>query len=107
MPDHVHPTDALMPLAQALGIAPESLPAPTLSLDDVRRFVTARVAELLDRRPEQLMSILYRVDVAEPLVKHAFAQAAPEALPHVLADLLIERQLQKIHLRKQYQDPAG
>ncbi|GIV57470.1 MAG: hypothetical protein KatS3mg042_0383 [Rhodothermaceae bacterium] len=97
--------DALAALAAALpGEAALPAPAATLTLDDVRRFLVAHISTLLDRNPGLLMSILYRVDVAEAKVKRAFAEHPPATLPGALADLLIERQLQKLRLRRQYGD---
>lgn len=80
---------------------------PSADLDAVRRFLVARVAELLDRNPAMLMSILYRVDVAERDVKRVLAEGSPEAIPGELADLLIERQLQKLYLRRKYRAAEG
>jgi hypothetical protein len=80
-----------------------AVPVPaSADLEAVRRFLAGKVAELLDRNPAMLMSILYRVDVAERDVKRALAEESPESMPRCLADLLIERQLQKLRLRRQY-----
>ena len=49
-----------------------------------------------------LMSILYRIDVSESKLKRAMAETGPELLPAVIADLVIERQLQKLRVRREY-----
>jgi hypothetical protein len=73
-----------------------------LSLEELRRYVAENVSRLLDRNPSMLMSILYRVDVSERDVKHAFSETDPNQLPLVLADLLIERQIFKMKIRQAY-----
>lgn len=92
------PLDAATALTTAFGLPEDA----TRSLDALRRFLTEKIVELLDRNPAWLMHVLYRVDVAEPRVKAVFAEAAPDEIAPRLADLLIERQLQKIELRRRY-----
>lgn len=82
-------------------------PVDALSLEDVRRFLVQHVTRLLDRNRALLMHILYRVDVAERDVTRAFATCTPEELPGRLADLLIERQLQKLRTRRTYRDSGS
>lgn len=69
------------------------------SLDEVRRFLIERITVLFDRQPALLMSILYRIDVPEAKVQRVLQQSAPDALAPDLADLIIERQLQKVKWR--------
>lgn len=98
--------DALTPDEAALLAAPlapdGALPRPPPTLDDVRRYLTGRIAELLERRPALLMSLLYRIDVAERDVQQALRAAPPGALPGALADLVLARQLQKLETRRRY-----
>lgn len=103
MTDTNDATHALKGLATTLGFdADEHLIDATLRLEDVKAFLVPRIAEMLNRNPAHLMSILYRVDVAEPRVQQVLQQSPPERIPHDLADLLIERQLQKVRMRRQY-----
>ena len=97
-------TETLHTLSQTFGrLAGTTLePAHPLTLDDVRDFLIVRILELLDRNRAMLMSILYRVDVTERDVQRVFSEAHPNVIAPQLADLLIERQLQKLRLRKQY-----
>ncbi len=73
-----------------------------ITLEEVRRFVAEHVARLLDRNPELLMSILYRIDVAEEEVRSVLARARREDIPQQLADLIVERQLEKAAMRRRY-----
>ena len=104
--DHDWTVEALQAFAHSFGVAPEAAleQADTPTLDDVRAFLIEKIIQLLDRNPDLLMHILYRVDVAERDVKRVFAESAPKDIPPQLADLLIERQLLKLKIRRQYRE---
>lgn len=65
---------------------------------EMREALAAALLRLLDRDMNRLMQIFYRVDVSEAKVNQAF-QAPFSDIPLQLADLLIERQLQKLFIR--------
>lgn len=72
------------------------------TMEDVRAFLHLQISTLLDRNPQRLMSILYRIDVAESLVQQAIKTAPAGKLADTLVELIIARQLQKIETRKKY-----
>ena len=94
------PEAILAPLFASLGIDAETAVQRGLSLDDVHAYVAERVADLLQTNRAYLLHVLYRVDVAEADVRHAFETSPPGDLPHVIAALLVERQIQKLRLRR-------
>lgn len=71
-------------------------------LSTLRDQLIRRIEDLLTHRRELLMSVLYRVDVKESLVVDAFRELPYEALAPRLADLIIERQLEKVRSRRTY-----
>lgn len=77
-----------------------------LTLDDVHDFVRAHVTRLLSENPGLLMSILYRIDVAEPDVQNTLKRGRHEEIPSLLTDLIIERQLQKVRTRRRYRNES-
>ena len=91
--------------ALAKAFAPDTalVPAAQVTMEDVQRFLIEKITELLDRNPGWLMHLLYRIDVAEPAVKRVLSESNPADIPADLADLIIERQLQKIRIRRRYQ----
>lgn len=93
--------ETLDALARQLDLGVVDAP-DRLTLDDVRRYLEDHVARLLDRNPSLLMSILYRVDVAERDVQRVLREAPPPRIPARLAELLIERQLLKVRVRRAY-----
>ncbi len=62
---------------------------------DLINILGERIAEMLEQQPEQLMSLLYRLDVLEEKIRPVMHPSAPEP-PHVgLARLVLERQKQR------------
>ena len=45
---------------------------------------------------------MYRIDIAENKVKSVLATSDPESISQELADLIIQRELQKVETRKKY-----
>lgn len=98
---------ALNALASSFGSG-DDLPAnlQQVSLEQVHAFVSARVAKLLDENPALLMSILYRIDVAEPHVRRVLERESPDEMVDRLSSLMIQRQLEKVRTRRYYRDQA-
>ncbi len=69
-----------------------------------REKLATWISELIDQDFEQLVLLLYRLDVNEKKMKALLATANTDA-GLLIADLIIERQLQKIKTRKQFSNP--
>ncbi len=63
-------------------------------------LVAERVVELLERQPEYLMSLLYRLDVLEEKIVPVMRGRSAEPIPVALARLIVERQKQRLHTRR-------
>lgn len=94
--------ETLTSLSAALGLDTRQLPTSIqrMTLDDVLAFVAVHVDRLLKDSPGLLMSILYRIDVPERRVRDVFESAPYDNLAVQLADLMIERELQKVRTRR-------
>lgn len=68
---------------------------------NVRKRLSALLSELIVNDQHGLFYLLYRIDIPEKKIK-AMLQQPHEDAAMVIADLIIERQLQKIQLRSQY-----
>lgn len=66
-----------------------------LSLEELKEQLTATIVYMMLHEMEKLIGILYRIDVNEQKVKRAFGQNTPKLIAPMLADLIIERELQK------------
>ncbi len=72
-----------------------------LQLEEIRRQLVGKIEYLLDFDFEQLMNILYRIDVDEQKVKEALRNHPPNEIAPILAELVVERQLLKVKTRLQ------
>jgi hypothetical protein len=77
----------------------ESATAPDTE-EELLAVLAARIEEMLEKRPDYLLSLLYRLDVLEPKINRAMHPGAPEP-PHIgLARLVLERQKQRIETKR-------
>lgn len=67
--------------------------------------LSAYINELITTNFEQLLALLYRVDVSEKKLKTLLAEPAENLSSDVIARLLIERQLEKIISRRDTKIP--
>jgi hypothetical protein len=74
------------------------------SLNELRKYLAEKIAGLLDTNYEKLINILYRIDINESKLNELFGRKNREEIPPRLADLIIERQIQKINIRNAYRN---
>jgi hypothetical protein len=77
-----------------------SLP-DTISSEELREKLVAHINYLINHDFEKLVFYLYRIDVNESKMKHLLHQREGENAAELIADLIIERQLEKIKSRKE------
>ena len=73
-----------------------------LSLHELRLRLQQEINELITNNFHQLVSILYRIDVNERKLKFLLQENVGEDAAVIIADLIIERQLQKIKSREAF-----
>lgn len=69
------------------------------SLHELTVWLDEQIRILLEKDFQKLLNLLYRIDVDESKVRKAFADATPSWR---LAELIIDRELQKVDSRKKY-----
>ena len=67
----------------------------------IRQMLIQRIEELLHQDMEKLKWILYRIDVSETKLYETLQNSDADAAT-VMADLIIERQIQKAESRKKF-----
>lgn len=72
------------------------------NLEQLKKHLTAKLTELMETNYEKLINILYRIDINESKLNELFGAKNREYIPSRLAELIIERQLQKITFRNMY-----
>jgi hypothetical protein len=103
--DKIHVKEVAEVIANDFQVADSDSLIPLREADDLEKFkeyLTGRLTYLLDNKYDMLINILYRIDVSEEKLAKLFSETNREFIPAALADLIIERQLQKIKIRQQY-----
>ncbi len=83
---------------QSLGI---DLPG-SISSEELREKLVLHINHLINHNFEKLVFYLYRIDVNESKMKQLLDQREGENAAGLIADLIIERQMEKIKSRQQF-----
>lgn len=75
-----------------------------LSMDEVKNVIADHVNLLISNNFNKLISILYRLDINESKLKKLLADSRDEDAGMIIADLIIERQKQKLISRERFQN---
>ncbi len=73
-------------------------------LEEFRKYLTEKMRDMLDKNYNLLINTLYRIDISEKKLAGLFSSKNKESIPEKLADLIIERQIEKINFRKRYRE---
>lgn len=80
------------------------VPHNVLSMNQVRDLLAVRVREMLDKNVEKLVSTLYRIDISQRVTDEIFNLSSKDDIALLIADAVIQRQLQKIKTRRKYKN---
>ncbi len=73
-------------------------------LEEFRKYLTEKMKDMLENNYNILINTLYRIDISEKKLTKLFSSMNKESIPQKLADLIIERQIEKIHFHKRYRE---
>ncbi|MGQ9799365.1 MAG: hypothetical protein ACUVRG_08730 [Ignavibacterium sp.] len=73
-------------------------------IEEFREYLVEKLTDLLENNFNSLVNILYRIDISEQKLAELFGGRNRENIPEKLAEMIIERQIQKINFRKQYRE---
>ena len=73
-----------------------------ISMEEIQEKLSAHINRLIQSNFEQLVNLLYRIDVSEAKIKSLLEYQAGYNAGDIIANLVIERQLQKIKSREQF-----
>ena len=93
-------------IAETFEIDESLLPATQSQEEKFKAFrdlLIRRIEELAEKDMEKLLWILYRIDVNEKKLHRVLNETPPENFSATIADLIIERQMQKIESRKHFE----
>jgi len=74
------------------------------NFEEFKKVFTEKVKFLLETRFDQLINLLYMIDIEDRKIEELFLKKDKENIPESLVNLIIERQLQKIYYRKIYKE---
>ncbi|WP_462252363.1 hypothetical protein [Ferruginibacter sp.] len=75
-----------------------------ISFAELEEKLSASINQLIQNNFEKLVSLLYRIDVSEKKLKNLLQDHVNENAGKIIAQLIIERQLEKMTLRKKYKN---
>lgn len=96
-------TALLQKLSQDFSLEGNSLPAQA-DMNLIREHLIERIKELMSRNYERFLNSLYMIDLSEAKVQEALHSKDKLSIPSKLADLIIERQLQRIKTQILYRE---
>jgi len=73
-------------------------------MEEFRKYLIKKMKDMLDKNYNLLINTLYRIDISEKKLSELFSSKNKELIPEKLADLIIERQIEKINFRKFYRE---
>ena len=76
-------------------------------IEELKQALAAKLSKLINEDFEGLLQLLYRIDVDEEKAKEALAENPLDKGPYVLAELIIERQMEKVRTREEYGKSKG
>lgn len=75
-----------------------------ISEKELLDILTAQVEYLMDRKLDYLLSLLYRLDILEPKIKAVLYNQELIAPARGLAQLILDRQKERVATRVKYKD---
>ncbi len=81
--------------------------AEKISYSELHTQLSDYINQLIKNNFDKLIAYLYRIDVNEEKLKSLLQQKSGEDAGNIIATLIIERQQQKIKLRKQFSQQKG
>lgn len=72
--------------------------------DELREFLKNKIMELMEGNLERFLNTLYRIDVDEDKVHEIFQKKSGFDIAESLADLIINRQVQRVKTQQMYKE---
>ncbi|MHB8578676.1 MAG: hypothetical protein ACYDA4_02305 [Ignavibacteriaceae bacterium] len=69
------------------------------TINEFRIYLTKKLSQMLDDDYNGVINLLYRIDVDEEELHKLFSSSNKDFIPEALADLIINRQIDKIKWR--------
>lgn len=80
---------------------------PDSAYTELQTQIADIVFRLLQQNAQNLVNILYRIDLKESQIKEAFETELEEGTPGLLAHFIIERELKKVLIRNYFREQTA
>jgi hypothetical protein len=77
------------------------------SVENIYKILSGYINELIEKDFNRLLFLLYKIDVSEVKLKQILKEQPDENAGQIIAKLIIERQLQKIAIKKSFGNKNG
>ncbi|HMH34709.1 MAG TPA: hypothetical protein VK543_16850 [Puia sp.] len=77
------------------------------TMEELTAALAGYINHLVSTDFEQLLRLLYRIDVNENKLRHMLKENKGREAGELIASLIIERQILKIKTREQFKSPGG
>ena len=77
---------------------------PNTAYDELKSQVEPIIAKLMNNHYERLLSVLYRIDVNEKSISEEIYRRNDEEPSSIITDLIIERELKKVVIRRHFKE---
>ena len=73
-------------------------------IEALKNHLSQKVAEMMEKDFDRFLNNMYRIDVSEIRVKQILKESSFGSIPEKLAELIIERQVQRIKTQRLYKE---
>jgi len=94
-------------IGKDLDLAESTALTKVNAYDELKEYLVQEIKILLSSNFQQLLNVLYRIDVSETKAGQAIALKEPSAIADKLAELILERQYQKAKTRIAYRNRSN
>jgi len=108
MPEEQYMRETAIAISNQFGLdkTPDDLNDEKQRYEMLKKMLSKRIEEMIDHEFDRFVNLLYRIDVNESKVKQALSEQPFSKGIEKVAEMIIERQLQKVITRKQYSSSA-
>jgi len=77
---------------------------PKTAYDELKSQIAPIISKLMSNNYERLLSVLYRIDVNEKSISEEIYRRNDEEPSSIITDLIIERELKKVVIRRYFKE---
>ena len=73
-----------------------------VSYQELFTAVFPHIEKLVNDNSDRFHALMYRIDISESQIKKTFEQTQDQSFSHVITDMILKREVQKVVLRKTF-----